>query len=373
MLRKMAVLAAGCAGILAAGILAGPALAAPSDGAPSGLVFIQTNDLAGNSAVVYDRHQDGTLTEAGTYATGGLGGQLDGPGFDQLASQGSVAYDPVDQLLYVVNAGSNSVTVFSVYGDKLRRVQVIGSGGEFPVSIAVRGHVVYVVDARGGGGIQGFLLTGTRLLRVPEWHRALDLSTSITPEFLHTPGDIGFSPDGDKLFITTKNNDRIDVFNLDRFGAPSATPVVTPDPAAVSFGLTFDAADHLDVAEAAGSVATFGVNPDGSMTLIERQSTNQKATCWVVSTGGRVYASNTASSTVSGYTSRSDGLVGLGLTATDAAPTDSAASSDGRYLYLRTGGSSSVEEFAIGTDGALTRIGSVSIPGGVAGDGLAAS
>jgi hypothetical protein len=41
-----------------------------------GAVFVQTDSLAGNSIAVYDRHPGGTLTAAGTYATGGNGGQL---------------------------------------------------------------------------------------------------------------------------------------------------------------------------------------------------------------------------------------------------------------------------------------------------------
>jgi DNA-binding beta-propeller fold protein YncE len=364
---------AGCMGVVAAGAFAGPAGAHPAyEDSGSGLVFMQTNDVAGNSVAVYDRRGDGALAEAGTYATGGLGGALDGPNFDQLASQGSVAYDGEHGLLYVVNAGSNSVTVFAVQGTQLRRVQVIGSGGVFPVSVAVHGAVVYVLNARDGGNIQGFARDGDRLIQVPEWRRGLALDTSITPEFLATPGDVVFTPAGDKLVVTTKNNDKIEVFNLDSLGRPSASPVLTPDPGTVQFAATFDAAGHLDVAEAAGSVASFVVNRDGSLTLIGRQATHKKATCWITSTGDHVFASDTASDTVSRYATQADGLVGRGLTPTDAAPTDSAASSDGRYLYVRAGGAGEVEEFAIGQDGALTRIGAVPTPGGVAGDGMAA-
>ena len=50
-----------------------------------------------------------------------------------------------------MNAGSNTITVFAVHGDRLTRLQVIGSGGEFPVSIAARGSRVYVLNARDGG------------------------------------------------------------------------------------------------------------------------------------------------------------------------------------------------------------------------------
>ena len=74
---------------------------------------VQTDNLAGNQIVAYDRSGNGTLTLAGTYATGGLGGQLTGSAVDHLASQGSLAYDAT-RTLYAVNAGSNTVSVFAV-------------------------------------------------------------------------------------------------------------------------------------------------------------------------------------------------------------------------------------------------------------------
>src|SRR4029077_11351609 len=58
-----------------------------------GTVFVQTDDPTGNTVVAYDRAADGRLTQAGTYATGGLGGVLDGSVVDHLASQGSLALD----------------------------------------------------------------------------------------------------------------------------------------------------------------------------------------------------------------------------------------------------------------------------------------
>ncbi len=45
---------------------------------PGRAVFVQTDGLAGNQVVVYDRRGDGTLSYAATYPTGGLGGAADG-------------------------------------------------------------------------------------------------------------------------------------------------------------------------------------------------------------------------------------------------------------------------------------------------------
>jgi hypothetical protein len=60
---------------------------------PGGVVFVQTDNTAGNQVVAYDRSVGGTLRQAGSYPTGGLGGQTGGSGADHLSSQGSLGYD----------------------------------------------------------------------------------------------------------------------------------------------------------------------------------------------------------------------------------------------------------------------------------------
>src|SRR6266536_1044438 len=282
--------AVGGLALASAGLVTGLAgTAHASTGGHLGPVFVQTDNPAGNSVVVYDRAADGTLHEAGSYPTGGLGGVLDGSVVDHLASQGALAYDRARGLLYAVNAGSNTVTVFDVSGDRLVRRQVIRSGGTFPVSIAVRGNVVYVLNARDGGSVQGFLRLGDTLVRVPLWHRSLGLDPTLTAEFTSTPGQVAFSPDGTKLIVTTKGNgSEIEVFGVNALGGPSATPVVTADPAAVPFAVAFDPAGHLDVAEAGtNAVARFTIGADRRLTLLDRTPTGQVATCWIVADTAR--------------------------------------------------------------------------------------
>src|SRR5262245_53832347 len=107
---------------LGAAFLAAHAAAASS----GGVVWVQTNELTGNSVVVYDRGADGRLTRAGTYPTGGNGGvAAPGTESDHLASQASLVYDAADGLLFAVNAGSDSVSAFSVDGDSLQLESVV--------------------------------------------------------------------------------------------------------------------------------------------------------------------------------------------------------------------------------------------------------
>jgi 6-phosphogluconolactonase (cycloisomerase 2 family) len=369
---------AGVGALAATALLATPGLAATQHhtGGTSGEVFVQTDNTSGNAIVAFHRNGDGTLTQAAQYATGGLGGILSGSVVDHTASQGSLTYDREHGLLYAVNAGSNTVTVFEVRGDQLVRHQVIGSGGSFPVSVAARGNAVYVLNARDGGSVQGFLRVGSSLIRVPSWHRALGLDASETPEFTSTPGQVAFTPDGRQLVVTTKGNGNdIDVFGLTPAGAPSAAPVVNADPGAVPFAVSFDSGGHLAVAESGtNSVATFTVGGNGKLTLVNRAATGQMATCWITRDGSLFYASNAGSASVSGYADFGSGaLHALGNTAANAGTVDAVASPDGRDLYVQGGANGTVAEYAVHADGALTEIGSVTVPGAAGGEGIAAS
>jgi 6-phosphogluconolactonase (cycloisomerase 2 family) len=242
------------------------------------------------------------------------------------------------------------------------------------VIIAVHGILVFVLNARAGGSIDGFVRIGDVLVRIPGWHRGLGLDPDQTPEFTSTPGQVDFSPDGSRLLVTTKNGgNSIDVFRVGLAG-PSARPTVTTLPGAVPFAVAFDAAGHLDVAEAGpNAAATFRLNGDGSLTALDSSLTGQAATCWIVSVHGKLYLSNAGSGTVSGYAVDRQGTLGaLGTTATDAGTVDAAASSDGRFLYVQTGAAGTVDAYRIGADGSLTRVGSVTVPGAAGGEGIVA-
>ena len=123
-------------------------------------VFVETNELGGNNIVAYSRAGDGSLTWAGTFASGGFGGAQAGAVVDNLASQGALALDRVHNLLYAVNAGSDSLSVFSVEGTNLALQEVLPTNGDFPSSVTVHGNLVYVLNAGGEGSVQGFRVTG---------------------------------------------------------------------------------------------------------------------------------------------------------------------------------------------------------------------
>jgi 6-phosphogluconolactonase (cycloisomerase 2 family) len=340
------------------------------------VVFVQTDNVAGNAIVAYDRAQNGTLTQAGTYPTGGNGGVLTGSVVDHTASQGSLTYDSRHGLLYAVNAGSNTISVFVVRRDHLFLQEILPSGGDFPVSIAVHGDLVYVLNARSGGSVQGFRALFHLLLPLQGSTRPLGLDPTLTPEFVSTPGQVAFSPNGSQLLVTTKaNGSNIDVFGVRFDGRLSATPVVNNEPGAVPFAVSFDAAGHVVATEAGPSiVATFSLASNGTLTPIDAKATGQAATCWIVDVNGYLYASNAGSGNVSSFSEALNGtLTPLALTPTDGGTVDATASPDGRYLYVQTGAAGIVDEFRVNAGGSLSSIGSVTVPNAVGGEGIVAA
>jgi hypothetical protein len=358
--------------------LATPAFASTTKATSSGYsgashaVFVQTDATSGNHVVAYHRAADGALSPAGSYPTGGLGGVLGGSVVDHTASQGSLTYDPWHSLLYAVNAGSNTVSVFAVSGDHLALREVLGSGGTFPVSVAVHGDLVYVVNALNGGSLQGYRVRGGFL--VPGSGRALGLNPNASPQFTNTPGQVAFTPDGSKLIVTTKaNGNDIDVFDVG-FGGWLSAPVVNSEPGTVPFAISFDAYGHLVIAEAGpNALATFTISGHGTLTQLDAVGTGQTATCWVAPAGSFLFASSAGSAAESGFTDAADGqLTLLGATATDAGTVDASAAAGGQFLYVQTGGSGIVDEYAVGAGGALSQQGEVTVPDAVGGEGIVA-
>jgi len=380
-MRRVLRLAVGAGAVLGLSTLVAPVVAGAD---PPGnffghgadhVVFVQTDNLAGNQVVAYDRADNGSLTPDGTYDTGGLGGQLTGSVVDHLASQGSLTYDPGNAVLYAVNAGSNTVSVFAVRGDRLALRQVVSSGGASPVSVAVHGDLVYVLNAENGGSVQGYVNFFGHLFAIPGSNRPLGLDPTAAPQYVNTPGQVAFSPNGAQLIVTTKaNGNDIDVFGVGRFGLLSATPVVNSEPGAVPFAIDFDGSGHLVIAEAGtDALATFTLNEGGTVTPIAAVGTGQSATCWVAQAQGFFYASNAGSGSVSQYSESASGQLNLAAqTATDPGTVDAAATTDGQYLYVQTGGNGVVDEFHVGAYGSLAEIGSVTVAGAVGGEGIVA-
>jgi 6-phosphogluconolactonase (cycloisomerase 2 family) len=339
---------------------------APGRAGADHAVFVQGNELAGNTVHVFKRSEDGTLSAAGSYATGGKGGdQVDAP-TDSLASQGSLVYDSRSKWLLAVNAGSGTVTSFRVEGQKLTDRQVVGSGGDFPSSIAVSGTLAYVMNAGGKGSVQGFRITARGLVPLSGSYRSLGLHNKKVPLFSSSPGQVAFTPGGRELVVTTKSANTVEVFPMRHDGRPASRAVVNDSASGVPFAITFDKSGRMLVAEAEKStVSTYQVRRNGTLKVVQRPLPNgQKTLCWLERAGDFFFGGNTGNSTVTGY--RTDRRGNLALTnrvgvatppsARSQGVIDLAVTRDEKFLYVQNATSGTVDGFRIGGNGSLSKV-----------------
>lgn len=352
-------------------LLAGAGLANASDDADDGpdddrrgavgAVYTMSNVATGNSVLQFNRAADGTLTAAGSFATGGLGA---GRG---LGNQNALVLNKDRRWLFAVNAGSNEISVFAVKQSGLELVDKVASGGTRPVSLTVDDNLLYVLNAGGTDNITGFTI-GRRGKLSP-----LPGSTRLLSGTGTAPAQVQFNPKGNVLVVTEKATNLIDTYTVGDDGLATG-PFIHASAGVTPFGFAFDRRGRLLVADAAGgatgasSVSSYRVSGNGNIQAINPTvATTETAACWVVvSNDGRfAYTTNAGSGSLSGYRIAQDGSLTLrdadgrtGDTGAGSAPLDMSLSRDGRYLYTLNSGHGAIGAFAVGTDGAL-----VAIPG----------
>ena len=240
-----------------------------------------------NTVLVYDRNvQTGTLSFVGNVATDGDGFQLTGPNInpappvqDPLAASNSVTV--AGKCLLVVNAGSDNFSSFRITRDGtglefvdtyLSALGAVGDDGTIPVSITERDGLVYVLNVGGNGSIQGYNLKqyNCRLSPIGD---AIVLnqtvpSSTIPPVLTSTPAQIDFSPDGNVLVITIKQNDggdpdlvnqtgSLNVYDVNQTDGSAGnlvqTPLLRDGQGTIPFSFTFDSVGNLLLLEVFGN------------------------------------------------------------------------------------------------------------------------
>ncbi len=339
------------------------ALALPAAAQARGRVYTESNAADGNELLAFDQAADGRLTLAARVATGGRGS---GGG---LGSQAALAMSDDGRWLFAVNAGSDDVTVLAVGRNGARPVARASTGGSMPVSVAVRGDLVYVLDAGGDGDVAGFRLGGagqlTPIGRAPLANRGPG------------PAQVAFAPTGDLLVVTEKATNCIDTLPLDDAGrAGVATCHVSAGQ--TPFGFAFappewdwfgNRYDRLIVSEAFGgaanaaTVSSYLVVGDAVDALAPAVRTEQTAACWIaLGHGGRyVYATDTGTGAVTGFRLHADGALRLldsngksGDTGDGSKPIDAAVA--GGFLDVLDAGTHAISIFRVRGDGSLAPV-----------------
>lgn len=333
-------------------------------------VYTITNASAGNEVAVYERSADGSLSFMASYPTGGLGSDAG------LGSQGAVILRENGRRLFVVNAGSNDISVFAVQRNGLELLDVVDSGGEMPISLTLHGRFLYVLNAGGSGNITGFWVRDNGKL-VPLDGSTQPLSNGGTGDSPQ-PAQISFSRDGDLLVVTEKATNLIDVYPVEN--GIAGTPISHPSAGMTPFGFAFAKRHDLIVSEAFGgapgvsAVSSYNVDHDIFEVISPAVGTTQTAACWVVisKNGKYAYVTNTGSGSISSYRIERDGAISLleaqaGLTGEGSSPIDMALSNNGKFLYTLNATSATISIFQVNDDGTLEALGEVSVPEGSVG------
>jgi 6-phosphogluconolactonase len=319
-----------------------------------GAVYVTTNGISGNEVKAFRRAGDGSLTPIGTFSTGGTG--VGGVG-DPLTSQAAEALSPDHELLFVVNAGSNDVSVFRVKHDgDLKLVDRKPSGGAFPNSIAIGDDAVYVLNANSSTvGIFSYNESGKLHARG---------TASLSPNVVG-PTEVRVSPNGRWLDVTERGSNTIDAFRIKEHGNLSA-PIKSTSAGPAPFGFQFTPRGVLVVSQAgSASVSSYTQSRDGALTVVSNSVSNggQAAPCWlIVDRRGRfAYSANAGGSSISGFAIGSDGTLTLitpggktGDLGAGGQPLDIDFGGDGRFLYVLKNGTGTVGAFAVNSDGTLT-------------------
>lgn len=317
-----------------------------------GGVFTTTNAADGNAVVAFARAADGSLSPLGTYATGGLG---IGGTVDPLQSQFALVLSPDERFLFVVNAGSNDVSVFQVGRSGLTLVDRAPSGGTRPVSVAASAHTLYVLNST---------TNDIGILRIAADGSLSPIGTSALSAGAQGAAAIRVSQDGRFLTVAERVSNTLDTYVIAADGTLGAA-ISNASAGTVPFGFDYTPRGHVVVSEAASrSASSYAHAADGSLTLVTGpvSTEGQVAPCWlIVDPAGRfAYTANAGSASISGFAIAADGSLSLitpggvtGNLGAGAQPLDLDMSRDGRFLYVFENGTGTIGAFAVNGDGSL--------------------
>jgi 6-phosphogluconolactonase (cycloisomerase 2 family) len=304
--------------------------AGPAFSQAASFVYTETdNSNPGQNAVIaYRQDPSGQVTQIGSFQTDGTG--LANPqgllGPDD--SDKEVIASPDGHLLFAVNQGSNSVAVFRVEHDgslELVHGTAVGSGGTQPVSLAIAGGRLYVVNR--GDEVQGETGTTAPTITVfnigPNGVLAQDTAATTTLPLGLSPSQILISANAHLAFVDTftpppLNNvteanevvpfqiaadGRLIPVSSGGIGDPVTPPLLLglaqyPNQNIIYAGLT-----------GANKVGVFTFDHAGNLTLADTVSVQGSGPCWtLVSPNGEIlYTVDTGTNSV-GVFSLSDPL-----------------------------------------------------------------
>ncbi len=336
-------------------------------------VYTTDNGASANHVLAFrSSATDGSLTPLGSYETGGNGlgpvevsGVTPQDGVDVLASQGSLVMSDDKKLLFTVNAGSGTITSFTIAADgSLTRADSLSSGGLQPNALSFSHGLLYVSNVGSAANsfasnVKGFAVTADGKLSAIAG-ATYSLSTASAQ-----PSGVQFNAAGTLLAVSEISTGKISVFPVNSAGTLAA-PTVNDSAGGAPFGASFTPTGQLLVTEVMNrSVSSYSANSAGALTTISSKVVNgQMAVCWTILSpdASTLYTSNSGSGTLSSYTVGTDGTLTLKaavastLQGAGSGNIDGGVTSDGQYLYVMDGAIGTISTLHVGSDGTLTTL-----------------
>ncbi|WP_330501731.1 beta-propeller fold lactonase family protein [Peribacillus frigoritolerans] len=337
------------------------------------MVYMMTNNEVMNHIIAFYRDMNGMLTFVCAYPTQGKGtGSKEvstataNDGIDPLASQGALTLSRDRRFLLAVNAGSNSISSFTIDDSgALVLMDVKPSRGAQPNSVDVFGNIVYVSNVGNAANnfasnITGFRIDENgRLTHIPESNYSLSTINA-------QPAQVLFTPDGSKFLVSELTSNHLSVFHVNQKGELTAQ-VVNESYGQGPLGAFFLSSGILLVTEAiSNALSSYVLSKDGILQVLSGSvPSGYKTACWVVTTRDErfVYITNTLSGIISTYRIEPNGTLSVvrHITSTPLGtapglPMDVRVSRDGRHFYTLNGNQGTVSVFNIQDDGSLVRL-----------------
>lgn len=362
----------------------------------SAAAYFITNEPNGNFVVSMDIASDGKLSLAQAVATGGQGahGITSPNGPDALFSQGAVKASAKGKVLAAVNAGSNTVSMFSINPDRPAEIKLIGepisSEGEFPMSLAFNSAGTMLCALNGGhvNGVQCYKVdpqNGPQALNGTRRDLGLNQTTPASGPAGSTSHVI-FSEDGKQLIASIKGTPPQPGFlavwnvNNDSTLSPDFTRVAPGKGGLLPFSMTVipgknailatDAGVGFDIFDMSGGAKN---SSKSSVVPIEGQG----ATCWssFSKKTGNFYLTDIKTSTVT-EVNVDNNLKGTIVKqypqANNSATIDNDIATIGGndFMYVLAAGASKVDVLSLNTPGNAQNIQTLDIAGPAKSAGL---
>ena len=294
-------------------------------------VYVESNLSAPNSNSIYafQRGPNGQLQRlAGSpFATGGTGVTYAGYSTGPFDSDQEIIVNSQQTLLFAVNAGSNTISVFNINkGGSLSPVEgsPFPAGGAAPVSLAINGNTLYVANQGGTLGAASSMLPNYVAMRI-EGDGVLrpiddqtndtsrDFQSSVSVSIGSSPSQAYLPPASNLLFGADFEGGLLQRFQYDGVGRlHELSPIALP---ASEFNDTTTGRLPLGLWSnprqpilyvgyvTANKMGVYRYDAAGSLKFLRTVSNAGQGICWIRSNsaGDRLYTTDTTTNQVSVY------------------------------------------------------------------------